>query len=262
MSKKNNLTIILPTLNEEENLKLLIPELFEATESLNLAVKILVVDDNSTDGTFELVENLSNKYNNLDIYVRTEEGSLPLSIRDGITKSDTEFVMWIDADGSMDAKSVKRVLSKFIEDNRKVFIGSRFVDGGGYKGVKSLSSRSFFNAVLNVKRSKDSVLGMIVSILFNKLLYLIFNSEVKDITSGFIVLRKDYVNQEVFKRATYGEYFIYLIEDLLRKNIEIIEIGYVCLTREHGESKTASSIIQLINRGIPYIKATMNSRFK
>ena len=103
---------------------------------------------------------------------------------------------------------------------------------------------------------------MVASIIFNKILYYIFNSEVKDVTSGFIVLKRDYVNKAVFQNIEYGEYFIYLVKDLLKTNIEIIEVGYVCLTRNYGESKTASSIIQLIKRGIPYIKATISSRIK
>ena len=58
----------------------------------------------------------------------------------------------------------------------------------------------------------------------------------------------------------YGEYFIYLVTSLLIRKQNIIEVGYICKTREHGESKTAPSLIKLIKRGLPYIKAANESR--
>ena len=71
-----------------------------------------------------------------------------------------------------------------------------FVKGGGYKGVKNLNS-SLFEAVKNVKNSNDSVFGMIFSMYFNKFLVFLFNSEVKDLTSGFIVGKKHFSKKNI-----------------------------------------------------------------
>jgi dolichol-phosphate mannosyltransferase len=262
MINKTDLTIILPTLNEAKNLDLLIPDIFKNLEDCSLTFNVLVIDDNSTDDTENVVQKLSQQYKSLSIHVRTKPQSLPLSIWDGINIANSRYVMWLDADGSMDGNSVKKLILQFEKSTEKVVIGSRFVKGGGYKGVQRASGQSFFKALLNVQKSKDSVAGMVASIIFNKILYYIFNSEVKDVTSGFIVLEKNYINQQVFQNIEYGEYFIFLVKDLLQNNKEIIEVGYICQTRNYGESKTASSIIQLINRGIPYIKATLSSRVK
>lgn len=262
MIKELDLTIILPTLNEGRNLAFLIPDIFKNMEDSKFTFHILVIDDNSTDNTLEVINNLSQNYDNLSLYVRTTHRSLPLSIWDGVNIANSKYVMWLDADGSMDGSSVSLLLKQFEKSTDKAIIGSRFVKGGGYKGVRGSSEKNFLKVLLNVKNSKDSVAGMVASIIFNKILYYIFNSEVKDVTSGFIVLKRDYVNKAVFQNIEYGEYFIYLVKDLLKTNIEIIEVGYVCLTRNYGESKTASSIIQLIKRGIPYIKATISSRIK
>jgi glycosyltransferase involved in cell wall biosynthesis len=262
MIKELDLTIILPTLNEGRNLAFLIPDIFKSLEDSKFTFHILVIDDNSTDNTLEVINNLSQNYDNLSLYVRNTHRSLPLSIWDGVNMANSKYVMWLDADGSMDGNAVSILLKQFEKSTDKAIIGSRFVQGGGYKGVQRSSEKNFLKVLLNVKNSKDSVAGMVASIIFNKILYYIFNSEVKDVTSGFIVLKKDYVNKAVFQNIEYGEYFIYLVKDLLKTNIEIIEVGYVCLTRNYGESKTASSIIQLIKRGIPYIKATISSRIK
>ena len=254
-------SIILPTLNEAENLKTLIPEIFKELKNFsNLNFEVLVVDDNSNDGTYNLIQSLQKKYKNLNIYVRSKEKSLPLSILDGVKKSKHEYVMWLDADGSMSASTVKKMILNS-DDNKSVVIASRFVEGGGYKGVKENQGSSFIKAILNVRGSKDSVLGMIFSIIFNKFLQIIFRSNVKDLTSGFIFIHKDLIYEDAFKISSYGEYFIFLVNDLLKKNVKIYEIGYICGTRKYGESKTANSFRQLVSRGIPYIKAVIKCRY-
>ena len=103
---------------------------------------------------------------------------------------------------------------------------------------------------------------MLASIIFNKLLIFLLSSPIKDITSGFIIGEKKYFHKSYFENSSYGEYFVYLSAGLIKENIAIQELGYICETRVHGESKTASSIFQLIMRGIPYIKAAIICRIK
>ena len=260
-SINKNISIILPTLNEKENLENLIPDFISNLEDNNYKnYEILVIDDNSTDGTKVYIESLQNLNSKIKIIVRKESPSLPLSILAGIDNSEYENVMWLDADGSMPASDSLKLINNFFANDRTVIVGSRFTDGGAYKGVKDLSSNSFFKAIKNVQKSNDSVLGMIFSIFFNKILNLLLNTKIKDLTSGFIVISKQDINKDIFSKSDYGEYFIYLINDLTRKKIEINEVGYICETRIHGESKTASSFIQLIKRGIPYIKVAIKCR--
>ena len=256
-----NISIILPTLNERKNLEDLIPDFISNLEENNYEnYEILVIDDNSIDGTKDYVDSLQKFNSKIKIIVRKENPSLPLSILTGIENSEYENVMWLDADGSMPASDSLKLINKFFVNSRTVIVGSRFTDGGAYKGVKDLSSNSFFKAIKNVQKSNDSVLGMIFSIFFNKVLKLLLKTNVKDLTSGFIVISKQDINKDIFSKSDYGEYFIYLINDLTQKKIDINEIGYICETRIHGESKTASSFIQLIKRGIPYIKVAIKCR--
>ena len=63
-----------------------------------------------------------------------------------------------------------------------------------------------------------------LSLLFNKVLIFLLPTGVKDITSGFISIKKSYLDQKVFGEKVYGEYFIYLVTDLIKKNISIIEM--------------------------------------
>ena len=133
-SNISSLSIVLPTINESENLKILIPEITMVIQNMGLEnYEILVVDDGSTDTTFELVEELRINDHNLKLIKRTKNPSLPLSILEGITKSQSEYVLWLDADNSMNAKSVKKLIEQINEKKDSVVIGSRFTEGGGYK---------------------------------------------------------------------------------------------------------------------------------
>lgn len=260
MNSKLTLSVILPTLNEGENLKILIPDIQQKLNSVDgLKYEIIVADDGSTDATEEFINKKVFK-NNVKLLKRQDKPSLPMSIFDGIDYSETTHVCWLDADGSMPAEVLKEMVILQMENHEDVIIGSRFVDGGGYKGIKQLGKTSVISAITNVYKSNDSVLGMIFSTLFNILLKFILNSEIKDITSGFIIGKKEYFVKEIFSIADYGDYFIYLVHELKKQNLKIIEHGYICETRIHGTSKTSTNVLQLLIRGIPYVKAAFKSR--
>ena len=95
---------------------------------------------------------------------------------------------------------------------------------------------------------------------FNNLLYFLLPSSFKDITSVFIIGKKKYINENIFNISSYGDYFVYLVNDLYKNNIDILEVGYLCEMRIYGDSKTGSSISQLIKRGFPYITAAVKCR--
>ena len=253
-------SVILPTLNEGKNLEILIPDLIKNLNSIkNLQYEIIVVDDGSTDDTFKILKNKDFE-ENVILINRNGKPSLPMSLYEGINNSKYEYVAWLDADGSMPANILLEMVKLQMANNLNVIVGSRFVEGGGYKGIKQLEKTSIFSAIRNVYNSNDSVLGMIVSTLFNKFLILLLNVDVRDITSGFIIGKKEYFVEEIFSQADYGDYFIYLVFEMQKKGINILEHGYVCETRIHGVSKTSTNILQLIKRGIPYIKAANNCR--
>ena len=96
---KTRISIILPTYNEAENIIFLIEQIVE--ELTNEDYEIIVVDDNSPDGTSNLVQQAILKFPNLRLLTRTSDKGLVPSIREGIEKSRGSICIWLDADLSI-----------------------------------------------------------------------------------------------------------------------------------------------------------------
>ena len=99
--KNSEISIILPTLNEGKNLEFLIPDIFKFLSSKIERFEIIIVDDGSTDNTYEICRYFTDREYNLKLIKRNPPASLPISIYEGIDHATTNNVMWLDADGSM-----------------------------------------------------------------------------------------------------------------------------------------------------------------
>jgi len=159
----------------------------------------------------------------------------------------------------MDAVTAVKLINTQQANNSSVVIGSRFVEGGGYKGQVEYNENSK-SVYKNLNKTEDSIYAVFLSVQFNKILKFLLNSKIKDMTSGFIVGPRDYFFREMFENAVYGEYFINVIMDLQNNDVDLIEIGYYCKPRMYGKSKTSGSILNLLSLSIPYISTAFKSR--
>ena len=111
---KFEITIILPTLNEGENLKFLLVDFIdEFTNARIESYEILIMDDGSDDGTDIICRELNKQNQRIKLIKRKEPPSLPMAIYEGILKSKYKNVMWLDADGSMSAYSAVELIKKY-----------------------------------------------------------------------------------------------------------------------------------------------------
>ena len=251
-----DLTVILPTLNEASNLKILIPQLFANLQGSVSVLKVFVVDDGSTDDTNNAINYLQSTHDELQLIHReNKKPSLPNSIQDGIHQCNTELIEWMDADGSMQPK----VLSNMIESwktcsdkSNTVVIASRFVPGGGMKGMNVSGTTSLLQFIGNVWKSNERLFTVLASWCLNKIYYRLLRGYCHDSTSGFILGPRHLLNQ-VSLSGQHGAYFPGMLEQLRFNGVQVVEVPYIIQLRQHGESKANTSLLHVFRSGMPYI---------
>lgn len=238
---QRELTLILPTRNEGENI---VPQIREILEALPNLARIIVADDDSTDGTREAVtENFTELISEkrLTILWRRKNLGLTPSLREGVLHTKTRFVGWMDCDLSMPARVIPLLLEK-VGRGYDVCIGSRFHRGGAQKDVRHVG--------------KDSRAEIILSNFLNLGLKAFLGTAISDFTSGFIVARTDLMKASDWK-GSHGEYFIHLMAQLTSRGYRITEVPYTCGNRSHGTSKTFGTFKASMRNSFRYSRAVL-----
>lgn len=122
--------VVIPTYNEAENL----PRLVSALFALNLDLHILVVDDNSPDGTGEIAEALKTQHRRLDVLHRTQKNGLGpaylAGFRRALATEGIDAIAQMDADFSHDPAVLPKMAALLENDEADIVLGSRYVPGG------------------------------------------------------------------------------------------------------------------------------------
>lgn len=225
-------TLILPTYNEIENLKVLLPILESLFNDNNIIYEIIVVDDDSPDRTWHWVQTYSSKNSNIRVIRRITEKGLSSAVVTGMASSNGEIIGVMDADMQHD----ESIIPKMIESLKvyDIVIGSRISKDGSYGDM------NFYRKILS--------LG---AIFLAKILLPIKSN---DPMSGFFILKKDIFERSKDRINPRG--YKILLEFLAKNpNIKISEIGYSFRKRVHGKTKLSGTIIQ------QYLIALIDLRF-
>tara|TARA_B100001093_G_scaffold520043_1_gene612240 strand:+ start:1009 stop:1737 length:729 start_codon:yes stop_codon:yes gene_type:complete len=212
--------IIVPTYNEIDNIDKFIEE------ALKLDISLLVVDDNSPDGTSSYVESIMENQQRIFLLKRSSKLGLGSAYRDGfkwaLNKGFTHFIE-MDADFSHSFEDLVSILDN--SHYSDVVIGSRYISGGGSTGWDT--------------RRK------ILSISANNLSKILLRSKINDMTSGFRCYSKKALEEiEYFKTNSDG--YSFQIEMTIRsieKGLIIKEVPIIFYERRLGNSKMSKSIV-------------------
>ena len=222
-----NLSVILPTYNERENIGPLIVEIMRYVNPK----EIIVIDDASPDGTARVAQSLKKRIPCIKVKNNSFRNGLTASIQQGIDLAQSKYVAWLDADFSHPPYLLRRMYHEI--QRADILIGSWLCYGGKDRRSETLAGQCSF--------------------YINLLCQVAFGRRVHAYTSGYVLARKSIV-QRFRLNGNYGEYCIDLLVRNLAAGAVIKEIPFICTSRVSGVSKTGTNVIDYIGKGSLYIK--------
>jgi len=215
------LTVIVPTFNERDNIE----ELYHLIEDALSTVdwEMVVVDDDSSDGTAEKAFAMNRDYPNVRCLKRVGRRGLSSACIEGMCSSSAPFVAVIDADMQHDESILPLMLEKLKSDGLDLVIGSRFTQGGSTGDLPAF----------RVKMSKfatwlgSSMLGV----------------KTTDPMSGFFMLKREFFYEVVHDLSGKGFKILLDVIATSKRDVKFDEVPYDMRARQHGESKLDSVVL-------------------
>ncbi|MBE0572026.1 MAG: polyprenol monophosphomannose synthase [Ignavibacteriaceae bacterium] len=215
--------VIIPTYNELENLPRLLPEVLSKEEGIH----ILIVDDNSPDGTAAFVEDQMKNNNRIHLIKRQSKQGLGTAYIAGFKyalKNNFEIIFEMDADFSHDPKEIPRFLDEI--KNSDVILGSRYINGVNVINwpLRRLLLSSFANLYTRV------ITGM----------------PIHDATGGFKCFRRKVLEAIHLDKVTSNGYAfqIEMTFKAWKKGFKVKEIPIIFVDRVKGKSKMSKKIVR------------------
>ncbi len=210
-----DLAIVLPTFNESSNVGPMVDRLARALAGLHY--EVIFVDDDSPDGTADVVRRLSRSHDNLRVLHRIGRRGLASASIEGILAASAPFVAVMDADLQHDESILPEMLRRMREESLELVVGSRNIAGG------SMGEFSSWRVRLSQLGKRLSLMGA--------------EHELSDPMSGFFMVRVATFEQLAHRLSGIG--FKILLDIVLSAGpgLRIGEVPYRFRSREHGESK-------------------------
>lgn len=227
-------SVVLPTYDEAGNIGPLMEGILAA---LGPGVEIIVVDDDSPDGTSQVVRDFMAGHPQVRLVCRASERGLTSAIWRGIQESQRAVVAWMDCDLSMPPADLPRLLAAL--PGRDMTLGSRYIPGG--------------------RDAAHSPLALALSMIICRLARAVLGGQVMDFTSGFVMARRPLLIQ-LGLNGDYGEYCIDLVHRAQLAGYRLLEVPYVCVPRHSGLSKTSVGLGGFLKRGPGYLAAVWRLR--
>ena len=205
------LSIVVPTYNERDRLPELVDAIFAAYRSEGLDAQLIIVDDNSPDGTGRLADELARDHR-IRVIHRAGKLGLGTAVVEGFSASAAPIVGVIDADMSHPPSLLPRMLAVMQDTGADVVVGSRYIAGGGTRGWS-------FGRLLMSRAACTMAAGL---------------TPVRDSTSGFFLIRRE-LAQGV--RISAGGFKICLELLVRARPGKVVEVPYVFEGRTAGHSK-------------------------
>lgn len=213
-----DVSVILPTYNEKENIAILVPQLEKILKEQGWKNEILVVDDSSPDGTALVAKQLNEEYGNIKVVTRLKKEGIGAALREGYDKAEGKLIFSMDTDLSFDI-NVMPVILKQLNEGYDLVVGNRYSTKKDYEAK-----------TLNV------IAKRFTSRFGNKFLRLITGINIHDFTTNFRGMKREVWQKIRTKEKTNT----ILFEMILLTHYHGFKVGEQRVTfkdRIHGKSK-------------------------
>jgi dolichol-phosphate mannosyltransferase len=213
-------SIVVPTFNERDNVTKLYHKLEAALGGI--AWEVVFVDDNSPDGTWEVVRGLARLDHRVNCIRRIGRRGLSGACIEGILATSSPYVAVIDADLQHDETQLPKMLAMLRSGQAELVVGSRYIEGG--------SADSF-----NKGRAGASAIATEVA-------RRVLRIDIADPMSGYFMIRRDRFEELAPELSTQGFKILLDIVATAHGKLKTVEIPYTFGSRLHGESKLDSLV--------------------
>eukprot|EP00127_Corallochytrium_limacisporum_P000864 Clim_evm7s28 gene=Clim_evmTU7s28 len=212
-------TVVIPTYEEAGNIPKLTQEIFESVREAGLTTELLIIDDNSQDGTTEVCEKLRSEGYNIRLVTRTSERGLSSAVLRGFREAAYDTLLVMDADRSHPPARIPDLVRPIVDGRAEFAVGSRYTEGGGvakdWPLYRRIVSKGATLVAWPLAHSTDPM-------------------------SGFFCTRKDQWRKA---RDLNPIGFKILLELMVKSGAEVIEdVPFVFQDRTVGESKLKAKV--------------------
>lgn len=215
LSPAPELSLVVPTFNEAENVAPLLDSLRKALAGVSW--EVVFVDDDSTDGTVAAVRAAARADSRIRLVHRIGRRGLSSAVVEGIQSTTAPFVAVMDADLQHDETLLPRMLERLRESEADVVVGSRYMAGGG-TGAWAADRR-------------------LISRIATQLAAIVLRVRFSDPMSGFFMLRREAFDGSVRQLSGQGYKILLDIAASAQSPLKVEELPYTFRSRIHGESK-------------------------
>jgi dolichol-phosphate mannosyltransferase len=212
------LSIVLPTYNERGNIEPLLEQLLPLQQHYNL--EILVVDDDSADGTAELVRQLAHREPRLRLIRRVGRSGLASAIKEGLLDATGDVALVMDSDGQHEPASVQRAVDTLLQGDLDLVVGSRFHPEAEILGLSGRRERGSSWANASARLSLPRRYG-----------------QLSDYMSGFFALRLEPLLPLIRAVDVNGFKFLYELLAVSKGSLRTAEVPLSFQPRTYGNSK-------------------------
>ena len=216
------LTIVVPTFNEAPNIEELVRRLGDVLGGVEW--EVVFVDDDSPDGTADLVRRLARENRRVRVLHRIGRRGLSSACVEGMLSSAAPYLAVMDADLQHDEALLPRMLGVLREDAADLVVGSRYVAEGSVAGWDERRQ--------------------LISRFATRLAHLVARAPIADPMSGFFMLRRDVLHDAVHRLSAIGFKILLDIMASTPRPLRLRELPYTFRDRRAGESKLDNRAVQ------------------